>query len=639
MALAAPVPRRILSEGCGPVAGAGGCGSRGCASAAGTARLVCISAAVAGHEVPASGIVIGRQDDCAIRLQGPTVSGRHCRICRGEEGGFELEDLSSNGTFVNRLKVGKGNVVKLRDGDLVQIANRRVDEMQFTFVQLPPCVAVPSVASKRQLHSPTSGSRAATDAAIGAEGIVDLEAEDEVESVDSAAALRPRGAASDLTSGAPPLEPRHQPQLLVPPMPSAGSAALTAVPPARPASEACDVVHEAAFASVGRADASEADAVGVLRAPVAVVRAPAVLPSPLPQAGAATAPSVSSAGSGHPSAARSAAAEATLEAERAELWYQRQFLTRELAELEAGRDIGEREIAAAEAALLRERARRERLAHERDQHMFSCARLAGDIEALRIHISEINESARGYEDALLNASGVSASLEERLARARRDALAAAAEQRRWEEYASGRETRYATLREVARTFAGDLRTHAGELARQLATPSAETRDAGPDFVAPTVPHAGAASAPTAGAALHTTAPSPRRFSQDAALPACEESRDEAAAPAAGTAPVAPAKGNALSASPADVVLIASCGSPARRRSQGSGGSGPTGESVRRRQRRLLRHRPSPAGARGDAVGALGAVEELAGFPAPKRRRPCSVEVSTGGVEEPPPGPG
>ena len=50
--------------------------------------------------------VIGSDPGCDLVVAAPSVSGRHCRLSRTEEG-YTLEDLgSTNGTFVNGQRVG-----------------------------------------------------------------------------------------------------------------------------------------------------------------------------------------------------------------------------------------------------------------------------------------------------------------------------------------------------------------------------------------------------------------------------------------------------------------------------------------------------------------------------------------------------
>ena len=66
--------------------------------------------------------VIGRDQQCAIRLDDTGVSRRHARLRMGADAHAVLEDLqSTNGTFVGRRRV-KGEV-PLNDGDVVVIGD------------------------------------------------------------------------------------------------------------------------------------------------------------------------------------------------------------------------------------------------------------------------------------------------------------------------------------------------------------------------------------------------------------------------------------------------------------------------------------------------------------------------------------
>lgn len=62
--------------------------------------------------------VVGRRDDCDLRVPLPAISRRHCKFIRGENG-LELKDLaSSNGTFVNNQRVQE---TILKAGDRVVV--------------------------------------------------------------------------------------------------------------------------------------------------------------------------------------------------------------------------------------------------------------------------------------------------------------------------------------------------------------------------------------------------------------------------------------------------------------------------------------------------------------------------------------
>jgi hypothetical protein len=64
---------------------------------------------------------VGRHPGSGVVLDGKKISGRHAKIFLSEEedgeGVVRLEDLSTNGTFVRGVKIGKGNVTILTPGD------------------------------------------------------------------------------------------------------------------------------------------------------------------------------------------------------------------------------------------------------------------------------------------------------------------------------------------------------------------------------------------------------------------------------------------------------------------------------------------------------------------------------------------
>jgi len=71
-------------------------------------------------EFPVKGksCVVGRRDDCDLRIPLPAISRRHCKFIRGDVG-LELKDLaSSNGTFVNNQRIQE---TILKAGDRVVV--------------------------------------------------------------------------------------------------------------------------------------------------------------------------------------------------------------------------------------------------------------------------------------------------------------------------------------------------------------------------------------------------------------------------------------------------------------------------------------------------------------------------------------
>ncbi|XRM40309.1 serine/threonine protein kinase [Aspergillus tubingensis] len=79
-----------------------------------------------------SGYLIGRHPECDLVINIPTVSNRHALVFsenrKGDAVAF-LQDLSTNGTFVNDAMVGQNKHRELEDGDEVTI----LDEARFVF--------------------------------------------------------------------------------------------------------------------------------------------------------------------------------------------------------------------------------------------------------------------------------------------------------------------------------------------------------------------------------------------------------------------------------------------------------------------------------------------------------------------------
>ena len=63
--------------------------------------------------------IIGREEDCDMRIPVAEVSREHCRVEPNATGGLSVEDLgSSNGTFINGLQVEEADMVA---GDVLKI--------------------------------------------------------------------------------------------------------------------------------------------------------------------------------------------------------------------------------------------------------------------------------------------------------------------------------------------------------------------------------------------------------------------------------------------------------------------------------------------------------------------------------------
>ena len=65
-------------------------------------------------------VVLGRGNDCEIRINDHSVSRRHARIQAGVDGFYAVDLQSTNGTFVNDVPV---SICKLNDGDYFRVGN------------------------------------------------------------------------------------------------------------------------------------------------------------------------------------------------------------------------------------------------------------------------------------------------------------------------------------------------------------------------------------------------------------------------------------------------------------------------------------------------------------------------------------
>jgi diguanylate cyclase (GGDEF)-like protein len=65
-------------------------------------------------------LVIGRGNDCEIRINDHSVSRRHARIQPGADGHYAVDLQSTNGTFVNDVPA---SMCKLKDGDYLRVGN------------------------------------------------------------------------------------------------------------------------------------------------------------------------------------------------------------------------------------------------------------------------------------------------------------------------------------------------------------------------------------------------------------------------------------------------------------------------------------------------------------------------------------
>lgn len=66
-------------------------------------------------------VTVGRKQGSDILLTDVVVSGTHCFITVNSTTSATIEDGSTNGTYVNGIKIGKGNKVSVKDGDMLTL--------------------------------------------------------------------------------------------------------------------------------------------------------------------------------------------------------------------------------------------------------------------------------------------------------------------------------------------------------------------------------------------------------------------------------------------------------------------------------------------------------------------------------------
>jgi len=84
-------------------------------------------------------ITLGRKEGMTLVFEDIRISGNHCTISRThhpDSGNYEvhIRDESTNGTFVNGKKVGKGNSVSIRNGDQINLVGPSTDSKCISFL-------------------------------------------------------------------------------------------------------------------------------------------------------------------------------------------------------------------------------------------------------------------------------------------------------------------------------------------------------------------------------------------------------------------------------------------------------------------------------------------------------------------------
>jgi len=98
-------------------------------------RLVSLNPSCPSVDLSESEIFVGRQSSCAIRISDRLISGKHCRIFRESNDGLVfLEDLSSNGTWLNGDKIGKNHSLLLTNGAEITLIQKTDHTTPLTYI-------------------------------------------------------------------------------------------------------------------------------------------------------------------------------------------------------------------------------------------------------------------------------------------------------------------------------------------------------------------------------------------------------------------------------------------------------------------------------------------------------------------------
>jgi pSer/pThr/pTyr-binding forkhead associated (FHA) protein len=78
-------------------------------------------------------VIFGRKGGCGVQLLHPAISGQHCRIVRDGKNMAVLKDLSTNGTFVNNKRVGKGRQTLLSNNAEIVLIRTVTEKISYLF--------------------------------------------------------------------------------------------------------------------------------------------------------------------------------------------------------------------------------------------------------------------------------------------------------------------------------------------------------------------------------------------------------------------------------------------------------------------------------------------------------------------------
>lgn len=125
--------------------------------------------------LPTSGGTIGRSFECSIQLPdfGRTLSRVHAEVLPSPNGGFQIVDRSTNGVFVNNIRLGKGESHRLSDGDNIRMGAYTLlfSDMESLFAREPDTTETQSLVEEAPVFDRQAVFNSGAESVLGGEAM------------------------------------------------------------------------------------------------------------------------------------------------------------------------------------------------------------------------------------------------------------------------------------------------------------------------------------------------------------------------------------------------------------------------------------------------------------------------------------
>jgi hypothetical protein len=100
----------------------------------GWGRMISLNPAYPNCNLQKETVDFGRKSQCVHQIKHPAVSGIHCELTHRGQGEVWLKDMSTNGTFLDGVAVGKGKKTLVKDGQEIVLIKSATDKIGYKFV-------------------------------------------------------------------------------------------------------------------------------------------------------------------------------------------------------------------------------------------------------------------------------------------------------------------------------------------------------------------------------------------------------------------------------------------------------------------------------------------------------------------------